>query len=154
MSEGFDVNDLKRSVEAARRVEVKIDGRTFSLVYPDRTERARMAMLNQMADGKIDEVGFSRALVSASIREWDCVVGDAHPESKRPEVPMPVSKDTIAIVLGEREQWMSEMFVSIFRHYSAREEALEAVRKNSPAASPGNEPEDAANLNQQASGTS
>jgi hypothetical protein len=153
MSESFDIHDLKRRVEAARKIEVKADGRTFVLVYPDRTERARLAMLNQMADGKIDEVGFSRELVAASIRSWDCVTGDALPESKTPDVPLPVSKDTIAIVLGEREAWMSEMFVAIFRHYSAREEALEAVRKNLPAASPGNEPEDAATSNKPDSGT-
>jgi hypothetical protein len=153
MSDVFDIHDLKRRVEAARRIEVELDGRAFVLVYPDRTERARIAMLNQMADGKIDEVGFSRALISASIRAWDCVTGDALPESKTPDVPLPVSPETVAIVLGERESWMSEMFVAIFRHYSAREEALEAVRKNSPAASPGNEPEDAATSRQPDLGT-
>lgn len=144
MSDRFDFADLKRRVEAARELTVPVGGRTFTLRYPDRNERRRLAFVTALPDGRIDQVAYSRDLVAASVVWWDCTVSDAFPESKTPDEPLPLTPEAIAFVLGERADWVDELFVAIIKHYQARDAALETDRKNSPTASPGNDPSEGA----------
>ena len=133
-----DLLDLRLRVERARQLRHRIVEREFALCYPSRHEWRRIVGLARDAQGRLDEVAAGRALVLASLTGWSSVtVADAYPESKVGTEPLAFTPMAVDLVLDEQPAWADELLAVIFAAKTAREDAIEATRKNSGAASSG-----------------
>lgn len=125
MSE-IDLADLRLRSQRVREFTAEIEGRTFSLRFPNRFEAERISSKNAG-----DMVAIMYDYVVASVLTWENVlVGDALPEAKNAEDVLPYSADAARWVFEERTDWVAHLGQMIVQRLVERQTRIEADRKN------------------------
>lgn len=125
----MDLNDLKRKVQAARRFQVEVEGRTFTLQRPSRFELQMAGARAGMSAGEPgSRVHWERLVLLGAIVGWDgvlaCDLGAGDFE------PVPHSPEAVPMLVDAQPDWADTLATALWVNMAKAEDAEGTASKN------------------------
>lgn len=120
---------LKAQIDAARQMEVPVDGATFRLKMPSDHAWRVVVEGNRDPAGRLLQALAFRELLNVALVGWEGVK-TTHLLDGVPEEPLPFSEAARIELLDAREDIVDELVIAMAAKLKQRREQRETARKN------------------------